>query len=607
MAHPPAPRITPRESEDEVARLMTLTAADEPPWMVMDGRYRVDRFLGRGAFKQVFLAHDTELERDVAVSFLGRAGGGRLDRHRREIRAMARLGDHPNIVAVYDIGSEDGLAFIVSQYVAGGSLAERVSTVPDHRMPIPEAISAARDVAAALEHAHARGVIHRDVKPSNVLLGEYGTAMLADFGTVISLEDARITAEHSIVGTAPYMSPEQAIGRPVDARSDFYALGVMLFELVTGELPFNGPDLLAFARQHATAPRPRLSDLLPAAPDELDALVARLMATDPGERPQAAGEIRDELSALASDSPRRTRPPARRSGAEFPLPPALAAERQTAFVGRDDALEALRRTWQQTREGNSRVVLVRGNAGIGKTRLCRALALEAHAEGGTVLYGRCEEEALAPYAPFTEALRHYAAHGPKLAPTGAAELARLGWPVNPPRGGRRAVGRALPGLRGRGGARRRPVRARPARGDLRRPALGRRADPADAPPPHPARAERPGDARVHDARRRTDPRPPARACDRGDAARGDRTDARPRGTRRGRDRRAGRRLRPRLRSRRRDRAAAGAHRGEPVLHRGDAPRDALALGAPPRADRHEAVPHRAARDRDAHPPPALRH
>jgi hypothetical protein len=416
---------------DEGVRGSTVVAADEPPVVVGGGRYRIVRFLGRGAFKQVFLGVDSELEREVAISFVAHIGGdGWIERHRREVRAMARLGDHPHIVAVHDVGAERDLTFIVSQYVPGGSLAARLHDQPERQLAVADAVAAARDVSAALAHAHAHGLIHRDVKPSNVLLGEHDDAMLTDFGMALSLDQARLTAEHAFVGTAAYVAPEQARGADVDARSDFYALGVMLYELLTGELPFGGGSMFAVLAQHATAPRPRPSDRNPGVPAALDAVVARLMAVNPDDRYASAEEIRDDLAAVrpGAGAPRRRRPAAR-----FPLPPALATVRQSPFVGREAVMDTLRGAWAAATGGTSGVVFVRGNAGIGKTRLCRELAHEVHAGGGAVIYGRCEEEALAPYAPFTEALRHYAAHGPALPlsldlPAGV-ELARLGWPV----------------------------------------------------------------------------------------------------------------------------------------------------------------------------------
>ena len=424
------------ESIAHTTRSSVLPPSPEAPARaIAGGRYRIGRFLGRGASKQVFLAEDTELEREVAISFVGRVASDAAHlRYQREIRAMARLGDHPNVVSVYDVGTEDGMTYIVAQYVRGGSLADLMRTLPRRRMGVARALAVARDVAAALAHAHAHSVVHRDVKPGNVLLGERDVALLTDFGVAHALEDLRLTAEHGHVGTVPYMPPEQARGAATDARSDLYALGAMLFELLCGELPFTGTDAPSILTQHAGAERPSVAARNPAIAPALDALVTQLMAIDPGERPPSAAALLERLDALSPDGPAPVPARAPRPLVEaVRLPPALAGGRQAPFVGRAATLAQLRDTWRRAVAGEPGVVLVRGNAGIGKTRLCTQFAREAHGDGGIVLYGRCEEEALAPYGPFVEALRHFATQQPAL-PTdlqlpAGFELARLGWPV----------------------------------------------------------------------------------------------------------------------------------------------------------------------------------
>ena len=425
---------------------------EAPARAIAGGRYRIGRFLGRGASKQVFLAEDTALDRAVAISFVGRVASDAAQlRYQREVRAMARLGDHPNVVSVHDVGTEDGTTYIVAQYVAGGSLADLVRTLPRRRMGVSQALSVARDVAAALDHAHGLGVVHRDVKPANVLLDERGRALLCDFGVAHALADLRLTAEHLHVGTVPYMPPEQARGAPPDPRGDLYALGAMLFELLCGELPFPGTDAATVLAQHAAAARPSVAARNPAISPALDALVTRLLAVDPADRPPSAAALVELLAGLAPGAPAPApAAPARRLAESVRLPAALAGGRQAGFVGRAAALAELRDTWERAVGGEPGVVLVRGNAGIGKTRLCTEFARTVHAEGGTVLYGRCEEEALAAYGPFVEAVRHFAAHQPGLPeqlrlPAGF-ELARLGWPVpgaapQPPPGPDRAAGR----------------------------------------------------------------------------------------------------------------------------------------------------------------------
>src|SRR5213083_2975390 len=189
------------------------------------GRYLVKAFLGEGGSKRVYLTHDTRRERDVAVAVIRTEGldEAGLARVRREAQAMARLGDHPHIVTVYDIGDENGQPYLVSQLMAGGDVAVLLGAVPERRLPLGRTLAIAEQVCAALEHAHRHGILHRDVKPSNVWLTRDGTAKLGDFGLAASLDRTRITMPGTLLGTASYLAPEQALGQAADARSDLYA------------------------------------------------------------------------------------------------------------------------------------------------------------------------------------------------------------------------------------------------------------------------------------------------------------------------------------------------------------------------------------------------
>jgi serine/threonine protein kinase/RNA polymerase subunit RPABC4/transcription elongation factor Spt4 len=205
--------------------------ASEAPTEIAGGRYVVQGYLGEGGRKRVYLAHDTSLDRDVAIALVKTEGLDQAarERVRAEARAMARLGDHPAIVTVHDIGEEDGEPYIVSQYMAGGALEQMLDRAPERRLAAEEAVRIADCVASALEHAHAKGVVHRDLKPANVWLAEDGTAKLGDFGLAFSLERSRLTRTGTIVGTVAYMAPEQALGRKPDASSDLYSLGALLY------------------------------------------------------------------------------------------------------------------------------------------------------------------------------------------------------------------------------------------------------------------------------------------------------------------------------------------------------------------------------------------
>ncbi|MGH9034297.1 MAG: serine/threonine-protein kinase, partial [Acidimicrobiia bacterium] len=197
-------------------------------------RYEIRRFLGEGGRKRVYLAYDKALDREVALATvktedLDSAG---LERVRREAQAMGRLGDHPHIVTVFDIGDEDGRPYIVTQYMPGGSVDDLLEGSEEHRLPVAEAVRIADEIAQALEHAHVRGIVHRDIKPANVWLTEGGSTRLGDFGlaaAAVSASRSRLTKEGMMVGTVAYMAPEQALGQEVEARADLYSLGALLY------------------------------------------------------------------------------------------------------------------------------------------------------------------------------------------------------------------------------------------------------------------------------------------------------------------------------------------------------------------------------------------
>jgi len=211
------------------------------PTSFAGGRYQVRRFLGEGGRKRVYLAHDTKLDRDVAIAVIKTEGldDAGLARVRREAQAMGRLGDHPHIVTVFDVGDEGGQPYIVSQHMAGGDLEGLLQTAESHRLPLDHAMRIVIEVRDALEHAHSRGIIHRDLKPGNIWLTQEGTAKLGDFGLAVAVDRSRLTMEGMMVGTVAYIAPEQALGRQPDARSDLYSLGCVLYEMVTGRPPFS--------------------------------------------------------------------------------------------------------------------------------------------------------------------------------------------------------------------------------------------------------------------------------------------------------------------------------------------------------------------------------
>jgi ABC-type oligopeptide transport system substrate-binding subunit len=356
----------------------------------LSDRYRLDAELGRGGTSVVYRARDTLLQRDVAVkimseSVLGAEGHIRL---LREARSAAGL-NHPNIVTIHDVGEADGVPFLVTELVEGRSLREQPPETID------DIVSIARQVCAALEHAHAHGIVHRDLKPENVLIAPDGRVKLNDFGLARPVS-SRLTSEGSIVGTVFYLAPELALGQPFDVRADLYALGVMLYELTTGELPFTGDDPVAVISQHlhavAVPPRAKNADI----PPGLDALIVRLLSKDPGGRPGSAAEVLHLLNA-----------PDILDREALPTEEVFVLERieRGRMVGRERELQQTRGLWNSTLSGQGQMLLISGEPGIGKTRLVQELTAQVQVSGGRALVGACYAEGGVPYAPFVQVLR----------------------------------------------------------------------------------------------------------------------------------------------------------------------------------------------------------
>jgi eukaryotic-like serine/threonine-protein kinase len=261
-------------------------------------RYELEELVGTGGMSSVYRANDRLLERDVALKVLHdqfTADGDYVERFRREARAVAQL-SHPNIVTVIDRGEQDGRQFIVFEYVDG----ENLKTLIEREGPLPEreAIELALQIARALGFAHERGLVHRDVKPQNVLLNGDAGAKVTDFGIARSLDvHGGLTQTGTVMGTSDYIAPEQARGRQVDAQSDVYSLGAVLYELLTGEVPFPGDNFVAVAMRHINEPPPSVREHRPELSPRLDAAVRRAMAKDPRERFRSMDEFCTELAA----------------------------------------------------------------------------------------------------------------------------------------------------------------------------------------------------------------------------------------------------------------------------------------------------------------------
>ncbi len=357
--------------------------------------------IGLGGAAEVYRARDPRRGQDVAVKVLSeRADPEMVLRFRREAHLLSEL-KHPHIVEVYEAGEERGLRYMVMELMHGGSLKDRLRA---GALPWRDAAILIGQIAQALSYAHERHIVHRDIKPGNIMFTAEGRAKLMDFGLARMDEVSTMTRTGTVMGTVFYLSPEQAVGRHVDGRSDLYALGVLLYEMLTGQLPFTGNSAVAIIYKHLNEQPPRLRSLNPALPVALDALVERLLAKDANRRPQTAGEVYASVEAalLAGDGP--ALPPLAEPTSEGQA----ARLEQAPLAGRREELAALTAALERALAGAGGTVMVVGPAGMGKTRLTRELELEARERNVLTLRGEClYADAPNPYAPFIAMLHTF--------------------------------------------------------------------------------------------------------------------------------------------------------------------------------------------------------
>jgi tetratricopeptide (TPR) repeat protein len=396
-------------------------------------RYRIVESLGRGGMGEVCLADDLVLHRQVALKFLALPGGGdALDQLLGEARAAAAL-DHPFICSIYEVTTLNDRPCIAMEYVRGETLERRLRRGP---MSVAEALRVAEETAEALDAAHKRRVIHRDLKPANVMLTEDEHIKVMDFGLAMrlptdSLEPAGAVraapAEPGVVrGTPAYMAPEQIRGEPADRRSDIFAFGIVLYELLSGNNPFHRGGIDATLTAILTAPVADLRERVAAVPAPLAALVARLLAKDPAARPQSFGDIRTALRRVAVDVTAAVLHTAAPVVVDLPR-----GDGSARLIGRDAERAQLLQAVHQAASGRGALVVLEGEAGIGKTRLADEALQAARQLGCLTLVGRCDEQDGAPpLVPYIEVLEHASRLMPASAfrravGPGAPELAKL--------------------------------------------------------------------------------------------------------------------------------------------------------------------------------------
>jgi len=298
----------------------------------LGGRYTLEARVGAGGMSTVYRAVDETLQRPVAIKLLNREVADdrdQLARFRREARAVAQL-SHPNVVGVIDAGEDDGRPYIVFEYVDGETLKQRIRRAG--KLPIGESVAYSIEIARALGAAHSRHIVHRDVKPQNVLIDAEGTAKVTDFGIARTLEEDGLTADGRVLGTTDYVSPEQALGQEVTGQSDLYSLGIALYEMLTGDVPFKGENQVAVAMKHVREPLPDVQAKRPEVSAALAAVIDQATAKRVEDRyPTDTALISDLEDVLAIETARsgsaggevttvlRTLPAAKRRRVPFTL------------------------------------------------------------------------------------------------------------------------------------------------------------------------------------------------------------------------------------------------------------------------------------------------
>jgi eukaryotic-like serine/threonine-protein kinase len=357
--------------------------------------------IGLGGSAEVYRALDLRQNREVAVKVLAeRAEPEMVLRFVREGRVLSRL-RHAHIIQVFEMGDAQGQRYLVMELVSGGSLKERLQK---GKIPWREAVQIAVQVAQALEHAHASDVIHRDVKPGNIMFDAAGQAKLTDFGLAHLSDASTMTRTGTVMGTVFYLSPEQAVGRAVDGRSDLYALGAVLFEMVTGQPPFTGPSAVSIIYKHLNEQPAKLRQSDASLPVALEAVVDRLLQKDPARRYPSATETiaaLQEVLVAPEGMAASAAPGLAHDGAG-------AALGEVALSGRKSELLALTTALERASAGLGGLVFVVGEAGLGKTRLARALAERARESNVLTLVGEClYSDAPSPYAPMVQMIAAY--------------------------------------------------------------------------------------------------------------------------------------------------------------------------------------------------------
>ncbi|KPK03350.1 MAG: hypothetical protein AMJ56_19275 [Anaerolineae bacterium SG8_19] len=373
----------------------------------INGRYQIEALLGRGGMGSVYRAIDLVQNRVVALKFLDLYRGEQtemaLTRFQREFRVLTRL-NHPRIIQAYEFGTYDGTPYLVLEFLDGTTLTNEIATGP---LPRARSLLIASQICDPLAYLHTQAIVHRDLKPDNLMLmpadgdlAESGIKLM-DFGLVHQADlSLQLTQDGLVLGTVAYMAPEQAQGFPVDFRADLYALGAILYQMVTGQPPFTPDSPVVMLMQLLTSVPPAPHQINPQVDEPLAQLIMHLLAKEPSERPPNVEAVATRLAQLADE----TVPTLSLATAMAPGPHRIDLIPRVPLIGREAVLTQLLEYWAKSRSGQGQVVLLSGVAGVGKTRLLDEAKVRIQMEQGWIVRSHCQDQVALPYQPIINIL-----------------------------------------------------------------------------------------------------------------------------------------------------------------------------------------------------------